>query len=408
MIVLIVSLAVAFGVSFLCSFLEAALLSLTPGQIADISQRRPRIGAIWQAFKKDIEKPIAVILIINTAAHTIGAAVAGAEFDNLFGTEWIWLFSLVFTAVMIQYTEILPKTLGVRFNQFVAIGAAFPLRGLIYVLNPFIRLIHFFNRPFEMKKRDAAGGTTLEEISVLAGLARLTNQIGAKQERIIRHVPQLSQLSVEQIMIPIENVAFISTAQTLAEALVTAHVDSHTRFPVCENGDKNQVIGYVNFKEIVAFMRTNPNERGLKGIIRPIGFSSPRDSAASLLEKFTGQHLHMAIVRDDNGKSLGLVTLEDIVEELVGDLEDEFDRLPRMLYSLSGDVWSVGGGVPLKDLALESRLPLPEAPESVSTWILGVLGRQPQSGESFTHNGIEIVVRRTRRGKVFEANFRKL
>jgi len=401
------ALLLAFCTSFICSIMEAALLSLTPSHIADISQRRPKIGAIWQGFKRDIEKPIAVILVINTAAHTIGASVAGAKFDELFGVGWLWLFSMIFTVLMIQYTEILPKTLGVRFSQTAAVVSAYPLQWLVWLFRPLIKLIHFFNRPFESKQGNSSAQSTLEEISALAGLAHLTSQISSSQARIIRRAPALSAMPVEQLMIPIDNVACISTAQSLMEALVAAHVDSHTRFPVCEDGDKNHVVGYVNFKEIVAFMRTNPKDCSLRGIIRPISFASPKDSAADLLEKFTSQHFHMAIVRGDDGRSLGLVTFEDIVEELVGDLEDEFDRLPRMLYSLNGENWVVGGGVPMKDLAQESRFDLPQSPDSVSAWLISALGHPPQTGDIHLHEGIEFCVRRVRRGKVFEVNVRK-
>ena len=124
MIVLIISIGVALLVSALCSLLEAALLSLTPSQLAQIRQKNPGLGDVCRRLKHEIEKPIAVILVTNTAAHTIGAAVAGAQFDHLFGARWLGVFTLTFTLVMVQYTEILPKTLGVRFNSIVARAAA--------------------------------------------------------------------------------------------------------------------------------------------------------------------------------------------------------------------------------------------------------------------------------------------
>ena len=116
MLTLILAVSIAMGVSFLCSIMEAAILSLNPGKLAILQQKNPKAGTVCADLKKDIEKPIAVILILNTTAHTFGASIAGAEFDKLFGSSYIWLFSLIFTILMVQYTEILPKTLGVRFN----------------------------------------------------------------------------------------------------------------------------------------------------------------------------------------------------------------------------------------------------------------------------------------------------
>ena len=114
--------------------MEAALLSLTPSQVANMATRHPSVGAVWRGFKNNIERPIAAILILNTAAHTIGASVAGSEFDDLFGDRWIWLFSLLFTFAMLQYTEILPKTLGVHFNETLALWIARPLSFAIWIL----------------------------------------------------------------------------------------------------------------------------------------------------------------------------------------------------------------------------------------------------------------------------------
>ena len=127
------SIGFALIISFLCSLMEAALLSLTPSQVAELSQKHPRAGEIWRGFKKRIDRPIAVILILNTTAHTIGASVAGAQFSELWGDGWIWAFSIAFTLVMLQVTEILPKTLGVRLAESLAPWMARPLAALVWV-----------------------------------------------------------------------------------------------------------------------------------------------------------------------------------------------------------------------------------------------------------------------------------
>ena len=345
MSVFLISIAVALGVSFMCSLAEAALLSLTPSQIARLSEKHPSIGRIWQNFKSDITRPIAVILILNTSAHTIGASVAGSSFDNLFGNQWIWLFSLIFTFVMVQFTEILPKSLGVRFNSELGFLLARPLNASIKIFEPVIKMVHLLNRPFEGKSQKKDSQFAVDEITALAGLACLSKQISQHQEKIIRGASRLARLKVKDVMIPVEQVSFLSSSQTIGEAVIAAHNDFHTRYPVCQGDNRDDVIGYVNFKEMIYFMKTNPKDQSFQGIIRPVHFLSPQDSAADLLKTFIDQHVHIAIVRDSSGKTLGLVTLEDIVEELVGELEDEFDRLPRMLHQLSGGTWMVGGGV---------------------------------------------------------------
>jgi putative hemolysin len=397
-----ISILAALIISALCSLMEASLLSLTPAQVADISTRRPRIGAIWQRFKSNIQPPISAILILNTTAHTIGAAAAGAQFNKLYGEDRILAFSIVFTYLMLQFTEILPKTLGVIHNRGIALLIARPLSALTFILGPVIYLVHLINRPLEGRRTAEQAPASLEEITALAGLARLSNVIGSHQERIIRGASRLSRLNVAHVMIPVEHVTFLSTVQSINDAIIAAHLDPHTRFPVCQGDDRNAVMGYVNFKEMVYYVRTNPNERSLVGVIRPVRIVAPEESASELLRVFVDEHVHMAIVRDAGGRTLGLVTLEDIVEELVGELGDEFDRPPRMLHRLSGGMWMVGGGLPMSNLASALEVDLPDRTGTVSDWLLRRIGHVPKLGEVYRTEKIEFTVRRTRRGKVFE------
>jgi CBS domain containing-hemolysin-like protein len=404
MALFVAGVAIALGVSFMCSLMEAAVLSLTPSQVADLSTRHPRIGGVWRQFKTDIGRPIAVILTLNTAAHTVGASVAGAQFDELFGDQWIWLFSILFTFAMLQYTEILPKTLGVHFNQAVALVIARPLSVVIRVLTPFIHVLHLLNRPFEGRRKEKRQPATLEEITSLAAMARLAKDIGAHQERIIQGAARLSEKRAGQVMIPIEHVAVLSTSQSLAEAVITAHIDAHTRFPVCREGDRSQIVGYVNFKEMIYYMRTNPSDPSLTGIIRPVHFVRSDTSASDLLKVFIDLHEHIAIVRDADGRCTGLVTLEDLIEELVGELEDEFDRLPRHAHALSGGTWMFGGGVPMGEVAARLGGRPAGISGTLAAWLEKSLGQPPKPGQVLRHEGVEFMVRRVRRGRVFEVS----
>ena len=405
-ILLVVGMATAIIVSFMCSLLESALLSLTPSQLADITTKNPKRGELCSRLKDDIEQPLAVILICNTAAHTIGAAIAGAEFAKLFGAGWLGVFTLAFTLVMVQYTEILPKTLGVYYNcRIIAVSA----RGLVFmaaIMSPLVKLVHLINRPFEVKDDDNQP-TAAAEIAALANLARRDKEISSQQERILLATPKLSERRADEIMLPVENISFVSSEQTPAEALNTAPADFHTRYPVCEDGDKNKVLGYINFKELVATFRAHPERTKLRDIVRPIAFVSPDVSAANLLERFAVQHVHLAIVRDTAGKTLGLITMEDIVEELIGDLDDEFDPLPKTFYSPSEGFWVIGGGVLSSMIATETPLAIPNTPLSLSEWFCNQLRRSPKVGDVVRYQNAEFYVRKIRRGRVMEFNVRR-
>ncbi|MBS1369517.1 MAG: HlyC/CorC family transporter [Lentisphaeria bacterium] len=401
------SIAIAMVLSHICSLMEAALLSITPSQLAELRQKNSKIGQVCQALKHDIDKPIAVILIVNTAAHTIGAAVAGGAVGATIGSQYMSVFTILFTLLMVQYTEILPKTLGVRFNQKVMRYAARPLQVLIWILMPLIRLTHFINRPFERRRPEKP--STADEISALAALARSSQVISTRQERIIRAVPRLSEQTASRVMLPVENISFLSSGQTVSDAISATGTDFHTRYPVCDEGDRDKVLGYVNFKELVATHRAHPGAQLLTDILRPIAFAEPDDTASELLERFASQHCHMTIVRDAvDGRTLGLVTLEDIVEELLGDLDDEFDPLPRTFYSPSEFFWVVGGGVPMTLLTRDTHLDLPRRAEPVAVWFARMLKRPPKVGDTIRHGNAEFYVRKIRRGQVWEFNLKRI
>ena len=406
MTIFLAAIAIALGISFLCSLFEAVLLSLTPAQVAQLSERHPVAGSAWRSFKRDINRPIAVILILNTTAHTIGASVAGAQFDELWGDRWIWVFSLALTFLMLQFTEILPKTVGVQLNSALAPYMARPLGFALALFAPIVWLLHLLNRPFEAGGRSGGGtkATTVDEIASLAALARISKDIGSHQERIILGAARLEQRRVRDLMIPLDQVVMLADDLSLPRAIVAAHLDAHTRFPVHEAGSRTRVVGYINFKEMIYFMSANPRNPTLKGIIRPVNFVSPDATATELMRIFVDQHEHIAIVRGESGDALGLVTLEDLVEELLGDIGDEFDRLPRYSHPLAGGTWIFGGGVPMDEVSQALGGVLPGGAGTLADFLGGACGGSPRGGQSITIGSTSVLIRRVRRGRVFEAS----
>ena len=394
----IVSVSVALVVSFFCSLAEATLLSLTPSQVAEISQKYPRLGAIWRRFKERIDRPIAIILILNTTAHTIGASIAGASFDALYGDEWIWLFGLIFTFLMLQFTELLPKSLGVRHNRALAMVIARPLDIAVTVLRPLLAALHLLNRPFEGKATKGDRSRTTDEISALAGMARLSSEINLHQEKIISGAARLSTLTARDIMIARPHVRSIPIETSLLNAMVSAHIDAHTRYPIAEQG---RLVGYVNFKEIVAALRTNPRDPSLSGIMHPL-ISTPETTAVSdLLRRFVDEHIHISQVIDVAGTCVGIITMEDIVEELMGDIQDEFDRLPRHCHSLGQGQWLVGGGLPIAEFTQRCGIAIAGG-GNLSEAILGQMEGEPKAGAIIRIGSAVVTVRRVRRGRIFE------
>jgi len=395
-------LSFALGISFLCSILEACVLSLSLTDIARISEKRPSVAQTWRAFRENIQRPITVILIINTLAHTIGATLSGAKFDQIFGAKWVFVFSLAFSFAMIQWTEILPKTLGVKYNRHIAVAAALPLKFLVRLFTPFVNMVQFLNRPFANTKQPEFEASAADDITVLARFAALQKIISKDQERILSQAINLPRIRVRDLMVKKDEIKSLSAKMTLMEALLEAHIHHHTRFPLAEAGDIDKIVGYVNFKDIVSALQTNPKDPSLRGIRRPILEVREDEQAAVLLNKLMREYQHIAVVKGPDGKITGLVTLEDVIESIMGKMYDEYDVLPKYCYQIAENRFIAGGGVDFKVLREKTRLELPDTDKTLNEWLLEALGRAPKVEEKIPYGGNTFILRKVRRSNIFE------
>ena len=394
----IVIVFIGLTISSLCSMLEACLLSLSHAEVAAMGTET-RTGRIWADFKREVQLPLATILIVNTSAQTITTSLAAARFEAMYGERGLITFSIVFSFVMIQWAEVLPKTLGSRHRRRVATLLGIPLSAAVFVLSPLTRLVRRLNRPFEGTEPPP----TVEEISALADQASSSQVIAPHQGRIIGQAAGLGRVNARKIMVPREEMSILSTEMTVEAAFIQAHLDAHTRYPLCVEGDIDRVVGYVNLKELVAILHTNPANATLRGITRPIGYIGPDEDGPEVLRTFVDEHVHLAVVRDDGGRTLGMLTMEDLVQEIVGDLEDEFDLLPRRIHDLGGDVLMIGGGVDVEIAFARAGLVRTGAQGTLASWFTTTLGRAPKPGDTLEVGEVKVVVRRIRRGRVFEA-----
>lgn len=406
MTILIISVVVALGVSFLCSLMEACLLSLSTSDIARMSENRSTSAGIWKKLKGNIQKPLATILIINTLAIAIGASVSGAQFNKLFGNRWIAVFSLAFSLVMIQWAEILPKTIAVKHNRIIAGITAVPFSLLVYFFRPLVVAIEWLNRPFTGKNKKSTD-TALSEIRVLARSAFLEDQISKEQESLIARSIYMSTLIARDVMIDRGDINILSTAMSLHEGLIGAHLHRHTRFPLTENGDIDRIVGYVNFKDIVGALQVSPSDPSLRGIMRPVLFVKDTTKLPELLAKLTRGYQHIAIVQNDTGATIGLVTLEDIIESLVGKLQDEYDTPPDFIVQLSENRFRVGGSATFRQLKNRENRAFNDLNRfddmSIDAWIKSDLrGTTPPENIVKTIGAFTVKVRRIVRGNIYD------
>ena len=406
LIAFLITVLIALSISFMCSVLEACLLSLSLSDIAQIAEKQPRMAKIWQGFKDNIGKPIALILVINTFAHTIGASISGAQFNSLFGHKWLILYSIGFSLIMIQWTEILPKTWGVRYNKLVAVTSAVPMQLLMMIFSPLLWLTEKLNKPFSAKLRDGERSDAVKEISVLARFATLNNMISKDQEKILARTMTLSKMRVRDIMVSRDEIKCLSTDMTLMQALIEAHIEHHTRLPLIQGKNIDDVIGYVNFKDIVSALNINPKDPSLRGICRPIISVSDTESLSVLLNKLTKGCQHIAVVKDSKGKVAGLLTLEDVIEAIIGEVSDEYDLLPTHFYQIAGNRYLAGGGLSTQAIEETFSVKLSSTEgghKTLNDYLQGILKRDPKTEERILSGGLQFIIKKTRRGMAYEA-----
>ena len=392
---LVLSVLGALIVSGLCSLMEATLLSLRPGQIAEISARYPRIAGVWQRLIADIERPIAAILILNTAAHTIGASVAGAEFDRLFGDQWIWVFSLVFTYLMLQFTEILPKGFGVRHNRLVALWIAWPLALLVSVMRPVQAFVQSINRAFSGPSSPRQPIDAAEEIIALTRFARLSGEISTAQEYIISRGTQLSSLKVRDAMRPRIDIDALDVETPSDQIVGAIAIAGFSRVPVYE-GDLDDILGFVYIKDLLMELHMG-RPLQLRKLLRPALLVPISLQLDRVVEMFRRQRTQLAIVVDEYGRTVGLVTLEDVLEKFVGTIHDEHRRQDQDIIRRDAVSWLVSGSASLDDLLVtigrpDLRSAIPGKVSRVDGLVQVLLNRIAVAGDRVTWTDLTIEV----------------
>jgi len=290
------------------------LLSLNPLTMNRLKRNKPKVADSWMRMKKTIARPIAAILILNTIAHTGGATVAGAAFISLYGEKSIWIFSAVFTLVILLGTEMLPKIIGVRFRDRLAPYLAKPLEMITKALHPLVRLSEImFSRVGRGREHEQI---TTADIVTFASLARAGKVIGLQQENIIVNAIRLSHTTIEKAMIPCDRVKFIKKSDSVEDIINLANSSKHTRYPVSSSDDINGIFGYINIKGILP---TIPNDsEQIINQAKPLLSVKTTDNLMIALTTMLQNKQHLLSVLDNKKTCAGIITMEDIASELVG------------------------------------------------------------------------------------------
>ena len=326
MIELVVAVGLAVSISAMCSLFEAVLYSVPVGHIEALAESGRTSGRILKALRDRVDRPIAAILSLNTIANTAGAASAGAAAVKVFGDDRLVWFSVFFTLAILVRSEVIPKTLGVVYARPLASPVARPLLALVWIFRP---IIWFTSQLTALMTRGSAQpDVSVEEITVLAKLGLQAGTLDAGKAAVIENILSLDERDVRDIMTPRTVMSSLSASLTLGElkdSQKLAGVFDHSRVPVFDK-DTDEVVGMVLRRDVLTAMAEDKFDRRLEEFMRPVDFIAEALSVNRLLRRLleTGQQLVLVI--DEYGGLAGLVTLEDVLEEILGiEIVDEFD-----------------------------------------------------------------------------------
>jgi len=403
MLLFITAVSVVLVISFLCSIFESVLLSLTRPQIEVLVQRDKRAGRLLSRFKENMDVPIAAILILNTAAHTIGAAVAGASYEDVFDARTLWLFSIIFTIAVLFLTEIIPKTLGVTYAPKLASPVAHGIRWLTIVLRPLVALSEKVSR--SMRGDVEMPVTTSEEIRLLATLGRSKGAVGVDTAGMVVGATQLRYLHAHDIVLPRAKVCFLSGEMNRSEAMEFVRQTGHSRFPFSPTHDLKDVSGVVLAKDLLYWLLHHDEEDiDWDSLTKEALIVPPSVPLIQLLRMYQDKRRHLAIIVDEYGTVEGIATLEDVLEEIVGDIFDESDLPMREFHELADGSFIVRARIDLRKLS--AKLAVAWDPKITASTIGGFvtekLERIPRAGDAISWKGYQIEVLRAdkRRAKL--------
>lgn len=322
MLLLIAFAALSIGVSFLCSLLEAALLSMTPSYVAQVRETNPRLHARLNELKRNIDQPLAAILTLNTIAHTVGATGVGAQVAVVFGEAWLGVASALMTLLILFVSEIIPKTIGATYWRELSGMLATTLDIMVLLLKPFIWMSEQITKRIG---KDAMDTDMRGEIKALAQIGQEEKALAPEETRVIINILNLHDIRVKNVMTPRTVSVTAAPAMTAGEFLAELGSSPFTRFPVMDGGE--QALGYVHKADTYSA----DDGADLKSLMHPVRSVLADDSIEQIFTTMVLNRQHLCVVYDDLATWVGLITLEDVIETILGqDIVDETDNVANL------------------------------------------------------------------------------
>lgn len=324
-----VYITLALAASFLCSILEAIMLTVTHAHIEILKKRKVAAGFILEKLKDKIDQPLAAILTLNTISHTAAATIVGAEVHKRHGDEYTAVASAILTIIILVFTEIVPKTIGSYYWKTLSVPCAYICNLLVKILYPFVLMSKSISRIFGAKHSNQQR-ITREEMLAHVEIGETEGILQKKETLIIKNLLRLNSIYVKDIMTPRSVLVAFPKDQTIQEVINEYKSVPFSRIPIFEK-DIDHVIGMIFRFEFLEHFGNDQMTMKLEEFSHPIHTIHQNQSVALTLDEFIKRREHMFLAVDDYGTTMGIVTLEDTVETLLGvEIMDETDDVADM------------------------------------------------------------------------------
>jgi CBS domain containing-hemolysin-like protein len=317
----------ALGVSFLCSMLEASLLTISRARIRLLIEQDRRSGHMLLRMKDGIDRPLAAILTLNTVAHTMGAAGVGAQVLVIFGNTWVAAGSVIITILILVVSEIIPKTLGAVHAKRLADFTAFTVHGIILMTYPIVIVLEMISK---MLGGSSAAKVTRDEVRMVAAMGEDAGVLQAAESRVIHHLLRLDEIRVKDVMTPRTVLFALPKEARIADVMREHPTIPFSRIPVYE-GTTDHIAGVVMKYELLDAARDGRDDHLVGDLVRPVHVVPDTATVGHALNTFIQRREHLFHVVDEFGGTAGIITLEDAMETLLGvEIVDETDAAVDM------------------------------------------------------------------------------
>ncbi|WP_018984778.1 CNNM domain-containing protein [Salinimonas chungwhensis] len=324
MFLLIVYVFIALGFSFLCSIAEAVILSVSSAYISVLEKEERPSGSLLRRLTENINKPLSAILSLNTIAHTMGAAGAGAQAAVVFGDAYLGIISAVLTLLILVFSEIIPKTVGATYWRALAPVTAFFLKYLIIVMYPFVVMSEKLTRGF--KEDSPLRGLSRDELQAMAELSGQEGQLAQQEAALMQSLLSMHELKVKDALTHRTEMFSVSEEMTV-ETFFSQHANiEYSRIPIFEKDDSENISGFVLRSDLLVAQAKGEVNKPLKDYAMSMVTVLNSMPLPTIFDQFLQKRVHILLVVDEYGGLEGIVTLEDLLENLLGvDIMDEKD-----------------------------------------------------------------------------------